>query len=47
MSRRPPQIQREQLTDREWSAMCRLFEAVERIAAKLEGRKDQPSHPLA
>lgn len=40
MSRRPPQIQREQLTDRDWSALCRLFEEVERIAARLEGRKD-------
>lgn len=41
MANRPPQIQREQLTDRDWSALCRLFEVVERIGAKLEGRKEQ------
>lgn len=39
MSRRPPQVQREQLTDREWSAMCRLFEAVERIGRTLKENK--------
>lgn len=41
MAIRPPQIQREQLTDREWSDLCRLFEVVERIAAKLNGNKGQ------
>lgn len=41
MANRPPQIQREQLTDRDWSALSRLFEEVERIAARLEGRKDR------
>ena len=40
MANRPPQIQREQLTDRDWSALCSLFEEVARITAKLEGRKD-------
>ena len=44
MSRRPPQIQREQLTDADWSALCRLFEVVERIGAKLEGRKGGTKH---
>lgn len=41
MASRPYQIQREQLTDREWSNMCRLFELAERLAVRIEERKGQ------